>query len=351
MQDEQQNRAIKRAVGGAFLARNVLDYEPALDLTADALIERIQKLPSFNLYDMLQSFQLDFLFKIAFSESPGHLKHGDDVLGLAKVGNKRVKHWFTWQPVPRLEHAIFHSRIWTRCFVRPSKWIPMGNARLEARLSSPKNSPSKNDLLQKYIDASRRHSDIIRPETVSSLVNSTISAGADTTAGTMTTILYFLLRNPESLNRLLQELQGARLSSPPRYSEVSNLPYLDAVIKEALRLHPPLSVPLERIVPEEGCVLSGIFLPPGTVVGCLGKLVHMDQRYFGHSPDQFRPDRWIKADGASRQAMDRGFLSWGSGNRVCLGRYIAELEIKKVIPLLLLGFNVSSWYLPIRNEF
>lgn len=341
MQDEQQNKAIRRAVGGAFLARNLLEYESDVDSTLSALIERLRKCPIFNLYDTFQSFQLDFLFKIAFSETPAHLEECKDVLGLAKLGNKRVSHWFAWQPVPRLERAIFHSQICGRWLARPSKWVLMGKERLKARSSSSKEPRGRNDLLQKYVDASNRHSDVIRPETVSNLVNSTVSAGADTTAGTMTTIMYFLLKNSKSRDRLLKELHEAKLSTPPCYAEVSKLPYLDAVIKEALRLHPPLAVPLERIVPDEGCTLAGIYLPPKTVVGCIGKLVHLDKHCFGDTPDRFCPERWLVANAASRQAMERGFISWGSGGRICLGRYIAELEMKKVIPSILLNFNVS----------
>jgi cytochrome P450 len=347
MQDEDQNRALKRAVGGAFILKSLVDYEDDVDTTLGALLQRIRQNPTFNLYETLQLFQLDFLIKIAFSETPGHLQQGADVLGLAKLGNIRVSHWFSWHAMPTLERFIFHSPIWGRWLARPSKWARMGAQRLQARQNVAINISEHTDLLQKCINASEKYPDVLRTQTVANLVNSIISAGADTTAGTMTTILYFLLKNPAKHQRLLQELDEARLqgrlSIPPRYTDVSGLAYLDAIIKEALRLNPPLAVPLERIVPEQGCFIDGLHIPGGAIIGCMAKVVHLDRTCYGPDAEKFRPERWLEAPKDQGIAMERGFLSWGSGNRICLGRHIAELEMKKVIPSLLLSFNVSLY--------
>ena len=189
MQDEEQNRALKRAVGGAFITKKLLDYEHDVDVTLDALVQSVRQHPVFNLYDTLQFFQLDFLIKIAFGETPGHLQRGGVVLGLAKLGNKRVSHWYSWQAMPELERFIFRSPIWGRWLVRPSQWARMGMERLQGRREAAKGASEHNDLLQKCIDASEKYPDILKPQTVANLVNSIISAGADTTAGTMSTTL------------------------------------------------------------------------------------------------------------------------------------------------------------------
>jgi cytochrome P450 len=345
MQDEEQNRALKRAVGGAFMLRNVVNYEADVVETQGALFRRIRNTPNFNLYETLQLFQLDFLIKIAFSESPGHLQQGTDVLGLAKLGNKRVSHWFSWQAVPKFERFIFHNPIWGRWLVHSSQWAQMGALRLQSRQNSATHDKKYTDLLQKAIEASEKYPDVLQPQTVANLINSIISAGADTTAGTMTTVLYFLLKNPIKQQRLLKELDNSysegHLSIPPRYKDVSELPYLNAVIKEALRLNPPLAVPLERIVPAQGCSIDGLCIPGGTVIGCMGMIVHYDQNTYGADAEEFRPERWLEGSKDSIIAMERGFLSWGSGNRTCLGRHVAELEVKMVISNLLLNFEVS----------
>jgi cytochrome P450 len=355
MQDESQNRLIRKAIGGAFLTRNLLEYEPDIDTTLTALLRRITTHPTFNLYQTLQFFQLDFLIKMAFSESPGHLSQGWDVLGLAKQGSLRIWHWHLWQPLPYLEQFIYHSRIWSRFISRPTRWAKTGIERWEARKQQIKERSfgdkegsggggQKNDLLQKYIAVSDKYPDTIKPAMVANLVNSTISAGGDTTAGMMATMIYFLLKNPFAYRKLREELEGAMrdgvLSLEPKYTELNTLPYLDAVMKETLRLNPPLAAPLERVVPKGGAVLSGVPVPEGTVVGCTGRVVHLDQEVYGMDSEAFRPERWLEDEGKVVR-MERGYMPYGSGGRICLGRYVVELEVKRVVPAFVLGFEVS----------
>ena len=202
------------------------------------------------------------------------------------------------------------------------------------------------DLLQKYIDAGERYKETVNPAIVQKMVSSTISAGFDTTAFTMTTIIYYLLKNPCTFTKLLQELEDAvacgQISNPPTYFEAEKLRYLAAVMKEAMRCFPFLTLLLERVVPSGGASIAGTWLPGGTVVGCHPAIVHRDYDCFGEDADVFRPERWLTDDTERVIAMERASLGFGSGKRVCLGRHIAELEIKKVIPALLLRFKVGG---------
>ena len=69
------------------------------------------------------------------------------------------------------------------------------------------------------------------------------------------------------------------------------LPCLDAVIKEAGRIHPPFSLPYERVVPPEGAVICGKWLPGGTAVGMSAWVTRRDYELFGHDADVWRPER------------------------------------------------------------
>ena len=82
-----------------------------------------------------------------------------------------------------------------------------------------------------------------------------------------------------------------------------------AVIKEALRLHPGVSYPLERTVPDGGAVLCGKFVPSGTVVGIHAWVIHHDKSVFGEDAECFRPERWLDAEPEELKKMERGFLS------------------------------------------
>lgn len=94
-----------------------------------------------------------------------------------------------------------------------------------------------------------------------------IGAGSDTTSISLSSVLYHLCRYPRTLDVLREEIdsKGAKgeISNPLSFSEAQNMPYLQAVIKEALRMHPATGFPLLRDVPEGGAELAGHYFPAG----------------------------------------------------------------------------------------
>lgn len=92
-------------------------------------------------------------------------------------------------------------------------------------------------------------------------------AGSDTTAIALRAVVYFLCKNPGKLRKLQSELDDAekngKLSEPITYAEALSLAYLQAVLKEAMRLHPSTGFTMARVVPKGGTVLLGHSLPEG----------------------------------------------------------------------------------------
>ena len=84
------------------------------------------------------------------------------------------------------------------------------------------------------------------------------------------------------------------------WKQSQSLPYLDACIKEASRLHPPIAFPLERTVPAEGATVGGQHLPGGTLVAMSTWVVNRDRETFGEDADSWRPERWFCAEGKRR---------------------------------------------------
>ena len=85
--------------------------------------------------------------------------------------------------------------------------------------------------------------------------------------------------------------------------------FRQAVLKEAMRLHPGVALPLERYVPEGGVMISGKFIPEGTIVGMNAWVIHHNKRVYGNDADDFRPERWLEAEPAQLKLMDQAFLS------------------------------------------
>ena len=127
-----------------------------------------------------------------------------------------------------------------------------------------------------------------------------------------------------------------------QWEEVRNLPYLSAVIKEALRCHPAVGLPLERVVPSGGITVAGHYLPGGTIVGCSAWVVHRNEAIFGSNPLEFRPERWLEAEESRKADMNNFMFSFGAGSRTCLGKNISLLEMYKLVPAILTKFEVST---------
>ncbi|KIX99977.1 uncharacterized protein Z520_04615 [Fonsecaea multimorphosa CBS 102226] len=341
MQDEDGNTLLKRGVGNAFATKTLLDYEHSVDETVSELARTIIEFPEFDLFTTIQFFQLDMLTQLAFSENLGHLQNRRDVWGMVDPSRDRVAHWVRWQALPTLEYLLFQHPLFSWVTKRSSAWALEALRKLANREAAPAGkTEGQKDLLQKYVDAYKKNP-AIGHDVIELMTTSTISAGFDSTTVTITTILFFLMKYPAAYDRLKQELEQAQLSTPvPQWTEVNRLEYLDAVFKEAMRCNPFVTIPLERVVPPGGAVIVGKQVPAGTTVGCAAKVIHYNRELYGEDVEEFRPERWL-TNPEKRLAMERASMGFGSGKRVCLGRHIAELEIKKLIPTLVLRFKMD----------
>lgn len=146
---------------------------------------------------------------------------------------------------------------------------------------------------------------------------SNIIAGSDTTAITLSSILYNLLKSPKSLQRLRAELEeferkGQCGNPNVSFKEAQSIPYLQAVIKEGLRVHPATGLPLWRVVPPEGAEICGHHFKGGDVVGANSWVLHYNEDVWGPDAAVFRPERWLDEPEEKLKAMERAFMPVGS---------------------------------------
>lgn len=146
-----------------------------------------------------------------------------------------------------------------------------------------------------------------------------IIAGSDTTAMALTYLVYEVIQHPEVKKQLLDEL--ASCSEKPSWDELENKQYLNNVIQEALRLHPPVGA-LPRITPAQGAVLGGHKIPGRTIVLTEAYITHRDPVVFP-DPEQFKPERWNDPTPEMKQA----FMAFGGSARVCVGQNVARMEL------------------------
>lgn len=214
----------------------------------------------------------------------------------------------------------------------------------------PESSSGTTDFLDKFIEAKNKKPDLITDDTVIMYLMANLVAGSDTTASTMCAAIYHVLNNPSVHQKLCAELRDANLSVPVQWKELRGLRYLNAVMREAMRVNPGVGLLCERIVGASGLTLpdNGGFVPEGTIAGMNPWVINRDPVTFGKDVDSFVPERWLPAAGeaegdfASRISKMKGAdFTFGAGKRMCLGKSLSRLESYKFIATLFIVFYVS----------
>jgi cytochrome P450 len=173
-----------------------------------------------------------------------------------------------------------------------------------------------------------------------------LGAGGETTAKTLTTIIFYLVQNPALLSRLRQELRSVMPdpNSVPEWKILESLPYLSAVISEGLRLSYGVTTRLPRIAPTETLHYKGYAIPPGTPVSQTCYFVLMNPTIF-QDPETFDPERWLD----KTKRLDRYLVSFGKGSRQCLGINLAYAELYLTTAMLLSRFDFELYETSLKD--
>jgi cytochrome P450 len=196
------------------------------------------------------------------------------------------------------------------------------------------------DLVERFI-AERRAAGVSRDDLLGTLLNalddpaspvdhtevrdqavSFLVAGSETTAATMTWAWYLLGRHPDVEDRVARELDAVLRGRSPTAADSANLPYLRAVILEALRLYPPVWLFLRKSTAPFS--LGPYRFPANTQIMLSPWLSHRNRAFFS-TPETFQPERWASG------AMPPAFIPFGGGPRQCAGQEFALLEATLVM--------------------
>lgn len=188
-----------------------------------------------------------------------------------------------------------------------------------------------DDLLTRLVSLPEMDDDLIRDQLLTMLI-----AGHDTSTALLAWTLYLLGAHPEALQRARLEAESALQGSAPTPKALAELPYLERVIKEALRLYPPIHVGNRRAALD--IPLDGFTIPAGTRVMLSIYLTQRDPQHWP-DPDAFRPERFDRAQGDKPASFS--YLPFGGGPRTCIGAAFAQAEAKAVLARLLTRFNLT----------
>ena len=204
-----------------------------------------------------------------------------------------------------------------------------------------------SDLLQWIIDHEDKSGDRLGYGMLEQEALNPVFAGSDSVGALLRIMILYTATTPRVLNELLRQIHAAdsvgRLSEMPKYEELrQHVPYLEAIMKESLRMYPIVGSPLFRSAPPGGVTIEGHYLPVGTDVAISQWAISRNKAIFGEDADIFRPERWTEElSPEERRVRDIGDVYFSSGYTLCTGRNIALIELNKIIGQLFRQFEVQ----------
>ncbi|KAL4296402.1 hypothetical protein GQ457_12G022870 [Hibiscus cannabinus] len=214
----------------------------------------------------------------------------------------------------------------------------MFDERSESRKS--KNFTASNDVLDTLIDIIEGGIEELDKIKITYLLLVLFAAGTDTTSNTIEWAMTELLRNPQVLLKAKKEMEQAiGKGNPIEESDISRLPYLQAVIKETLRMHPtaPLLVPRRAGSDADLC---GFKVPEGSQVLVNAWAIGRDPSIWVN-PDSFMPERFLGSN-IDVKGTDFGLIPFGAGRRICPGLPLANRMLHLILGSLI---NCFDWKL------
>jgi cytochrome P450 len=131
--------------------------------------------------------------------------------------------------------------------------------------------------------------------------------------------------------KLLEEISNASISNPITDAEARKLPYLQAVIKEGLRIFPPVTGFMSKQVPPGGDTIRDLYIPEGTTIGWSPFGLMRNEKLWGPDAKVFRPERWFEGTQEEIQSKEMDAeMCFGYGKYQCLGKNIATIELNKI---------------------
>lgn len=263
------------------------------------------------------------MFNVDFRKESGALHHAYVTVGAS---------------ITKRANQLFRLPLWAptkdnRAFLRARDTI---REALETIIRDRQNSPeSPRDLLEMLRAAELEESNHkLTEEQVNHEMSALVFAGHETTATTLTWLLYVLSQYPEVAEKLRDELAGVLNGRKPTMADIGNLPYMQQVIDETMRLYPVLyMVSRQALAPDR---FGDYEIPAGgrALISLLG--IHRNPRYWD-DPDSFLPERF---DPGRRKPHECALMPFMAGPRKCIGGPLAMAELQLILPTIVQRFDL-----------
>uniref|UniRef100_A0A8H7KBQ6 Cytochrome P450 n=1 Tax=Bionectria ochroleuca TaxID=29856 RepID=A0A8H7KBQ6_BIOOC len=348
----EEHKALKRPVAQKFSMTSIKTLEYLVDPCSEIFTASMKEMQGqvVDLGVWVQWYAFDVIGAITFSKRFGFMEYREDVKDVLSGIDLGLRLGGILGQVPMLNRFSLGSKTFRNVLSHLSLPDPIDIVTkmvLEAIKSydaQTYTTDNRADFLAYFRQQQKSTGEVMPDKELMNHLTNNLLAGSDTTGISLRAVFYYLIRNPESYKKLQKEIDelddAGKLSPVISYAESLQMDYLQLCLKEAMRMHPGVQYPLERVVPRGGATINGHFLPEGTIVGVNAAVIHRDRQIFGQDADEFRPERWL-CDEEKAKVMDRHLLTFGAGARTCIGKNISIMEMGKLVPQILRQFDLE----------
>ncbi|KAF7168666.1 hypothetical protein CNMCM5623_001606 [Aspergillus felis] len=286
IRDRQNHSQDKRLISYAFSKANILQYEASIHDKAVYLMNRIsERVKSGQVIPLFPAFRcmtLDTISEFAFGRSTGGLQLEEFESTIFDAIDKANHSVVFFQHFPILRELLRWANYYSLSTV-PNGFLELGRA-ADAGFQQM-HATDTWTMFKNMISSAKKKSIELKKEHLLSEAILMFVAGTDTTAAALAITLHHLLQQPEAYQRLQDEVRTVipTLESRPSFQDLDPLPFLDACIKEGLRISCPSRFRLPRTVSDGGWNFKGHYLPPGTIVS-LSPLYFLQEESIFPSP-------------------------------------------------------------------
>ncbi|KAJ6529989.1 cytochrome P450 [Mycena vulgaris] len=346
---KQKTRTIhlerKRIWSPAFARGSILNFIPAVERRTWEMLHCIKNRQSENkeqLLDLSEVFchwAYDIMCEMVFGGSNNlELMKKGDPEGLVYGGKMATVILDCVGQSPWLIDLAWHLPLGKSMTRLRQVAAAMMRKRVEADAET-----TMRDLTSHLLDGRTSSGDTIPLEDLELEAVVAIQGGSDNTSTTLSLAFYYMLTSPHDYyQKLQQELDG---TFPERdglldWDVLAGLPYLNAVINEALRLASPYYLP--RIVPPGGVIIEGTNIPQGTSVALAAYSQQTSPDNFYPDPLNYRVERWLPGGlGPGSKTEKAALYSFSSGPHVCIAKSFAYQEMRYAIARLVLAYDLK----------
>ncbi|KAK5655564.1 hypothetical protein OQA88_5495 [Cercophora sp. LCS_1] len=349
--DDDVHERLRAKLMPGYAGKGIANFEQLVDEQVAGFVSLLETKylstkAAFKPVDMARKVQyltLDVISSLAFGKAFGYLKADTDLFNYIRTTESTLPIALTSSLMPWLLSVIQSPKLqWlmpsTRNMVGIGTVMGLAQDLVDERYGN--KAVVRKDMLGSFI-AHGLTKEEAEGETVVQII-----AGSDTSATAIRSTLMYIITCPRVYTSLQAEIDAGvkegRISSPITDAEARQLPYLQAVIREGLRLYPPATAVLPKVSNKDQ-VVCGVIIPAGTNVAWAPWTFLRDTKTFGADAEVFRPERWLDIPAEKYRAMDQVvMMEFASGSRwECLGKTVAMFELNKTYVELLRRFDFA----------